>query len=261
MRKICLVIVSLLLCLGMPVFAEQEWAPEGVDIGGSRTPVPMPEGVALSGVYPEFVPSLPKGYYLNDAEYDGQAFILLYRDTADGSREILMSVVQEDSDTHALRYVEGSYEESAGQYLYFMLISGKTRHGSLYLFSMTDNRMNLVLGEPCSNNMAIFSDPPGDIAGLGWVAYKDYILPINLTDGSGYEGGAAGILDLGGMPDISGSFFTGGITENERKYTYLTPLDNGILQLTTVIIDTTEENPEKTTVQYYDCVNKRLTQP
>ena len=261
MRKICLVMLSLLLCLVIPVNAEQSWAPEGVDIGGSHTPVPMPLGVALSDVHPEFVPSLPEGYYLNDAEYDGQAFILLYRDTPDGAREILMSVVQEDTDPHALTYVEGSYEGSGEQYLFFMLINGKTLHGSLYLFSVTDNRMNLVLGEPCSSNMAIFSDPPEDIAGLGWVAYKDYILPIDLSDGSSFEGGAASISDLGDMPDISGSFFSEGITENEQKYTYLTPLDKSILQVTTVIIDTTEENQEKTTVQYYDCVNMQLTRP
>lgn len=261
MKKICLVMLSLLLCLVIPVNAEQAWAPEGVDIGGSRTPVPMPLGVALSDVHPEFVPSLPKGYYLNDAEYDGQAFILLYRDTAGGAREILMSVVQEDTDPHALTYVEGSYEGSGEQYLFFMLINGKTLHGSLYLFSLADNRMNLVLGEPCSNNMAIFSEPPEDIAGLGWVAYKDYILPVDLSDGSSYEGGAASISDLGGMPDISGSFFSGRITESQRKYTYLTPQDKGILQLTTVVIDTAEEIPETITLQYYDCVNMQLTRP
>ena len=237
----------------------QDWAPEGVDIGGSRTPMPMPSGVMLSDVYPEFVPPLPQGYYLNDAQYDGQAFILLYRDSKGGSQEILMSVVQEDIDPHALRYVEGSYEQSGEKYLYFMLINGKTLHGSLYLFSIPDNRMNLVLEEPCSNNMALFDDPPEDIAGLGWVLYKDYILPINLSDGSSYEGGAASIDELlGGMPDIQGSFFAEGIGEHERKHTYLTPLDKGILQLTTVVIDVTEQNPEKIIEQYYDCVNMRL---
>ena len=261
MKKICLVILSMLLCLGMQANAEQAWAPEGVDIGGSHTPVPMPLGVALSDVHPEFVPSLPQGYYLNDAEFDGQAFILLYRDTAGGAREILMSVVQEETDPHALTYVEGSYEGSGEQYLYFMLINGKTLHGSLYLFSLADNRMNLVLDEPCSNNMAIFSDPPDDIAGLGWVAYKDYILPIVLRDGSSFEGGAADISDLGGMPDISGGFFSEGITSGQQKYTYLTPLDKGILQLTTVVTDPAEENAEKITVNYYDCVNMKLTRP
>jgi hypothetical protein len=243
----------------LPEAMVQSWAPEGVDIGGSRTPMPMPPGVMLSDVYPEFMPSLPRGYYLNDAQFDGQAFILLYRDSEGGSQEILMSVVQEDVDPHALRYVEGSYEQSGEQYLYFMLINGKTLHGNLYLFSIPDNRMNLVLEEPCSNNMVLFDDPPEDIAGLGWVLYKDYILPIKLSDGSSYEGGAASISQMGGMPDISGSFFAEGIGENERKYTYLTPLDKGILQLTTVVIDVTEQNPEKIIEQYYDCVNMRLT--
>jgi len=261
MKKICLMILSALLCLSMPSVHAGDWAPEGVDIGGSRTPMPMPPGVVLSDVYPEFVPSLPEGYYLNDAEYDGQAFILLYRDSAEGTQEILMSVVQESLDPHALRYVEGSYEQSGEQFLYFMLINGKTLHGSLYLFSILDKRMNLVLEEPCSNNMALFSNPPEDIAGLGWVLYKDYILPIKLSDGSSYEGGAAGISQLGGMPEISGNFFSEGITENERKYTYLTPLDKGILKLITVVTDTTEQNPEKTVLQYYDCVKMRLTQP
>lgn len=259
MKKICLLILSMFLSISAHGTAGQVWAPEGVDIGGSRTPVTMPSGVMISDVCPEFVPSLPDGYHINDAVYDGQAFILLYRDAADGTREILMSVVQEDSDPHALTYVEGSYEAGGEQFLYFMLINGKTLHGSLYLFSITDKRMNLVLGEPCSNNMAIFDDPPEDIAGLGWVLYGDYILPIDLSEGSSYEGGAAGISDLGGMPDIQGSFFAEGIGENERKYTYLTPLADGILRLTTVVIDVTEQNPERTTVQYYDCVNKRLT--
>ena len=259
MKKFWLIL--LMLCVCVPGLSEQDWAPEGVDIGGSRTPLPMPAGVMLSDVYPEFVPSLPRGYYLNDAQYDGQDFILLYRDSATGSQEILMSVVQDETDPHALNYVEGSYEQSGEKFLYFMLINGKTLHGSLYLFSIADNRMNLVLGEPCSNYMAIFNDPPEDIAGLGWVAYKEYILPIGLSDGSSYEGGAASIAQLGGMPEISGDFFTKGIKENERKYTYLTPMDHGILRLTTVVIDTAEQNPERTVVQFYDCVNRQLAQP
>lgn len=259
MRRICLVV--LLLCLCVPALSEQLWSPEGVDIGGSSTPLPMPEGVELSDVYPEFVPSLPQGYYLNDAEFDGQPFILLYREGADGDLEILMSVVQEETNPHALSYVEGSYEQSGGKFLYFVLVNGKTLHGSLYLFSLEDNRMNMVLEEPCSNNMAAFENPDPEIAGLGWVVWQDYILPIDLDEGSSYEGGAASIADLGGMPEISGNFFTGDVSENERKYTYLTPMDNGILRLTTVIIDTTEQDPEKTFVQYYDCINKRLAQP
>ncbi len=258
MKKVSLVIALLLLCLGASVRAGQEWAPEGVDLGGSRVPVPMPEGVVLSDVYPEFVPGLPEGYHLNDAEYDGQPFILLYRDRAGGGQEILMSVVQEQDDPHALTYVEGSYEGSGGQYLYFMLINGSTLHGSLYLFSLADGRMNLVLEEPCSNNMAIFTDAPEDIAGLGWVAWGDWILPVDLADGSSYEGGAANIEELGGMPEIAGSFFSGGIAPGERKYTYLTPRDRGILTLTTVVIDAAGLGPERTVQQDYDCVNRRL---
>ena len=261
MKRIVLIMVMLLLSLCIPGLCEQDWAPEGVDIGGSRTPLPMPAGVLLSGVNPEFTPSLPQGYYLNDAEYDGQAFILLYRDSEAGSQEILMSVVQEEDNPHALNYVEGSFEQSGGQYLYFMLMNGKTLHGSLYLFSVEDDRMNLVLGEPCSSGMAIFDDPPQDIAGLGWVAYKDYILPIDLSDGSSFEGGAAIISELGGMPEISGGFFSKGIAGHERKYTYLTPIDQGILRLTTVVTDTTEQNQDRTVEQYYDCVNMRLLQP
>ncbi|MHC1787415.1 MAG: hypothetical protein AB9880_10180 [Christensenellales bacterium] len=258
MKRIAIFLI--LLCLALPSLGEQTWAPEGVDIGGSRTPVAMPEGVALSEVYPEFVPSLPEGYHLSDALYDGQAFILLYREAADGSREILMSVVQEDGEPHALTYVEGSYEASGGSFLYFMLINGKTRHGSLYLFSLRDERMNLVLGEPCSNNMALFQDPPEDLAGLGYVAWQDLILPIVLSEGSSYEGGAATIADLGGLPGIGGDFFGGAITKDQRKYTFLTPLSPGILQLNTVIIDTTEKTPDLHIVHTYDCLSRQLVQ-
>ena len=45
------------------------------------------------------------GIFLNDAEFDGQPFILFYREDADGDREILMSVVQEETNPHALVYV------------------------------------------------------------------------------------------------------------------------------------------------------------
>ncbi len=257
MKRVFPFIVLLLLCLGVIAHAEQDWAPQGVDIGGSRVPVPMPEGVMLSDVHPEFVPRLPEGYHLTDAEYDGQPFILLYRDGANGTQEILMSVVQEETDPHALNYVEGSYEGSGGQYLYFMLINGKTLHGSLYLFSLKDERMNLVLGEPCSTNMAIFSEAPDDIVGLGWVAYNGWILPIKLSDASSYEGGAADIDELGGMPEIGGSFFAG-TASTERKYTHLTPLDGGILEVETVVADTSGQKPDRIIVQFYDCVNRRL---
>lgn len=67
------------------------------------------------------------------------------------------------------------------------------------------------------------------------------------------------ISDLGGMPGINGDFFSKGIAANERKYTYLTPMDHGILRLTTVVIDTAGQKSDRTVVQYYDCVNMRLT--
>ncbi len=258
MKRICL-ITALLLCLGTAAFAEPAWAPGGVDNGGSRVPVLMPEGMLMSDVHPEFVPGLPQGYHINDAEYDGQPFILLYRDGADGGREILMSVAQEEENPHALNYAEGSFEGSGGQYLYFMLISGKTLHGSLYLFSLADGRMNLVLEEPCSNNMAIFTDAPEDVAGLGWVLYGDWILPIDLKDGSSYEPGAAAIGGLGGMPEIGGSFFFGA-DEGENKYTYLTPMDGGRLLLTTVFSDPAGEREDRTVEQLFDCLKGQLIQ-
>lgn len=259
MKKIWLLIF--VMCLSVPGLSEQLWAPEGVELGGSSTPIPMPKGLILSDVHPEFVPSLPTGYFLNDAEYEGQALILLYRENADGVPEILMSVRQEDTSPHSLNYVEGSYEQSGEQFLYFMLINGQTLHGSLYLFSLADKRMNLVLEEPCSTYMAVFPDPSAEISGLGWVAYRDYILPIDLGNGSSYEGGAMSISSLGGMPAIDGDFFAGDIAENERKYTYLKPSGNGILQITTVVKDTVDAAHKKIVTQYYDCVNKRLTQP
>ncbi len=256
MKKICLML-ALIVCIGAAVRAEPAWAPEGADIGGSRVPVPMPEGVMLSDVHPEFVPGLPEGYHISDAEYDGQPFILLYRDRADGGQEILMSVAQEEERPHALNYAEGSFEASGGRYLFFMLISGGTLHGSLYLFSLADNRMNLALAEPCSNNMAIFEDAPEDIAGLGWVLYGDWILPIDLKDGSSYEPGAESIQDLGGMPEIGGSFFLGA-KEGENKYTYLTPMEGGVLKLTTVFSDPAGEREDRAVEQLFDCVKGQL---
>lgn len=258
MKKIALAALALSIVLSFSAAAAQEWAPEGVDMGGSRTPMPMPAGVEISNVYPEYIPLLPDGYYLDDALYDGQAFILLYRDATQGGQEILMSIVQEEETAHALNYVEGSWEASSKKFLYFMLINGQTLHGSLYLFSIEDNRMNLVLEEPCSNNMVLFDVPPADIEGLGWVLWKDYILPIRLSDGSSYEGAAASIEMLGGMPEISGSFFNHTGLGTEIKYTYLTPVGSQVLKLTTVVNNTDEETYEDLAQQYYDCVTMQL---
>jgi len=258
MKRMSWVILTVCMILTFSCALAQEWAPPGVYLGGSRTPLPMPEGVWLTDINPEFTPSLPEGYYLSDAEYDGQAFILLYRDTAEGGQEILMSVVQEEVNPHALNYVEGSYEGSGKKFLYFMLINGQTLHGSLFLFSLEDNRMNLVLEEPCSNNMVLFDHPPADIEGLSWVLWKDYILPIKLSDGSSYEGGAASIGMLGGMPRISGDFFAGGLVDGQIKYSYLTPVDSHVLKVSTVIMDSAYEIQISIVEQYYDCLTKEL---
>ncbi len=253
-----LLLLLLVFCLLPLSVLAQEWAPEGVELGGSRTPLPAPDGIIFDDFEPEEPTGLPEGYYIKDAGYDGQRFILVYREDGKGGREILFSVVQEEECAHGLQYVKGSYEQSGRRFLYFMLVSGKTLHGSLYCFSLRDNRMNLVLEEPCSNNMVLFENPPADIQGLGWVLYKDYILPIDLDEASSYEGMAASIEQLGGLNEIEGNFFAGKLTDKERKYTYLAAEEDSRLTLTTVVLEPDDPLTERRTVYVYDCIGMKI---
>lgn len=75
---------------------------------------PMPVGVDIVDSVPVSDVS-PWSYYISNVRYDGQEFVMIWRDTPKGDAEWICNVAQTGQDTslrHTVEYAEESYERS-----------------------------------------------------------------------------------------------------------------------------------------------------
>lgn len=224
--------------------------------GSSITPQKAPEDLVI-GYRASIADTNTWNYFITDAYYSDQKYQMVCREDPVGNIEVLYGLAQTDDYIVSINYVDLSFEKSGNRFLYFTIENGLTLHDSLFCFNLETLRFNEVLSEPCSN-MVIFYDAPADIAGLGWVLYGDYILPIKLSDASSYEGMTKGIEDLGDMSDISYSFFFSVGSADEFKYSILDTLPDGVLQIQVVTFSPSAENPESRVIYNYDCVKQTI---
>lgn len=113
---------------------------------------PLPAGAEILGSIP-FADILPWSYTISDVRYDGQDFVMVWRDTPKGDAEWICSVTQTTEDTalrHSIEYVEESYEHSGEKYLYFTISDAGNFHRSLWCFDPETTYFNRVLDVPAA---------------------------------------------------------------------------------------------------------------
>ncbi len=150
---------------------------------------PLPAGAEILESIP-VADILPWSYTISDVRYDGQDFVMVWRDTPKGDAEWICSVTQTTGDTalrHSIEYVEESYERSGEKYLYFTISDASNFHRSLWCFDPETTYFNRVLDAPCSN-MILLEYEPHEAQGIGWIVYDHYLAAVDLAVGSTDEG-------------------------------------------------------------------------
>jgi hypothetical protein len=245
------------LCLAILVFSGAALsafalaeAAESIDLILYDPPLPMDGSWEPGDMEGEPDSTLPEGYFVADLWQGDLLYFALYRSDGEGGNEILFLIDVNHDDADNLNYLSGSYDQSGGKYLYFMMIDGATSHGLLYCYDIAANGLRQVLDGPCSNNAIL---PDGDEDGGGGLCLLlngDSIRVLDLRTAEVVK--SVSIEELGGMPEIEGSFFAGALKQGERKYTYLEKDDEGLILLNTVVVQWHPVSDIRKCVSVYD---------
>lgn len=185
--------------------------------------------------------ALPWSYYISDIRYDGQDFVMVWRDTPKGDAQWICSVTQTSGDTalrHSVEYVGGSYEGSGEKFLYFTIQDASTFHRSLWCFDLETEYFNRVLESPCSN-MIRLQDEPGDAQNLGWIVYDHYLAAIDLAGGTTYEGMTIDLSEY-----IEGSLFYEIGAFGTHKFVRLNDIGNSAVEIEVITAEPETSAPE-----------------
>lgn len=226
------------LCMTMLIFSAAVFSSfalaepaESIDLAVCSPPLPMDESWELGDMEGEPDETLPEGYFVADLWQGSLLYFGLCRSDGNGGEEILFLIDVNHDDADNLNYISGSYALSGEQSLYFMMIDGETSHGLLYCYDLGTDSLRQVLEGPCSNN-AILLD--GEAAGMCLLVNGDSIITLDLKTAEVVQ--SVSIAELGGLPQIGGSFFTGDLQPGERKYTYLEKGGGGLYLLNTIVV-------------------------
>lgn len=183
---------------------QQPTKPGNMEIVASKGEAkPMPAGS-------EVIDSVPVAdvsawsYYISNVRYDGQDFVMVWRDTLRGDAEWICSIPQTTGDTalrHSVEYVEESCGRSGEKYLYFTITDAATFHRSLWCFDVENVYFNRVLDAPCSN-MIILADAPQDLKNIGWIVCDKTLAALDLQKGTADQSASIDLTEY-----IEGSLF------------------------------------------------------
>ena len=226
-KALCLAILVVSVSV-LPAFSLAETA-ESIDLTLYDPPLAMDGSWELGDMEGEPDSTLPEGYAVADLWQGDMLYFALYRSDGNGGNEILFLIDANRDNADNLNYLSGSYDYSGGQYLYFMMIDGDTSHCLLYRYDIAANSIRRILDGPCSTNAIMLG---GD--SLCLLLNGDCIRVLNLRTAEVVQ--SVSIDDLGGLPEIDGSFFTGALAEGERKYSYLQKDDEGLILINTIVM-------------------------
>ena len=184
---------------------------------------------------------LPWSYYISDVRYDGQEFVMVWRDNPKGDAQWLCSVTQTAGDTalrHTIEYTEGSYEGSGEKFLYFTIEDAFTFHRSLWCFDLETEYFNRMLEFPCSN-MIRLKDEPGDARGIGWIVYDHYLAAVDLAQGATYEGMTIDLSEY-----IKGSLFYEPGAVGTHKFVRLSDIGSYAVEIEVITAEPETSAPE-----------------
>ncbi len=251
LKALCMVML-IVSAAGFSSLALAETA-ETIDLTVYSPPLPMDESWELGDMEGEPDETLPEGYVVADLWQGNMLYFGLCRPDGNGGNEILFLIDANHDDADNLNYLSGSYALSGEKYLYFMMIDGETSHGLLYCYDMAAGSLRQVLHGPCSNN-AVMLD--GGAAGQCLLLNGDSIRILDLKTAEVVQ--SVSIADLGGLPQIEGSFFTGALQPGERKYTYLEKDDEGLILLNTIVVQWHPVSDIRKCQNVYDLQRKRI---
>lgn len=227
--------------------------PEVIGAKGQPKPVPAGQEILRSDAAADV---LPWSYYVSETQYEGQYFLMIWRDNPQGEAQWIASVAQPMLGFHQAGYVEGSLEGSDGRYLYFTIKNGSSQQSGLWCFDLTTECFSEVLPEPCGN-MVVPQNPPPDLAGLGWIVYDHYIAAIDLDRGTTDEGMTMDNNQYGFFPEIGNSFFVPEEEAGAVRQPALTDLGGGALRVEFTTWDPASPAVEAKDRYQYDCLNFR----
>lgn len=222
---------------------------------------PLPPGAEILQSIPA-VDALPWSYYISDVRYDGQDFVMVWRDTSKGDAQWICSVAQTGEDTalrHSIEYVGGSFEGSGDHFLYFTIEDGANFHRSLWCLDPETLYFNRVLDVPCSN-MILLAYEPHEARGIGWIVYDHYLAAVDLAAGSTDEG-----LTIDLDEYIDDHLFYGIGAFGTHKFVSLSDIGNSghgefALQLDAITAEPETSAPELRTVYQFDILTHKFSQ-
>ena len=216
---------------------------------------PLPPGAEVLQSIPA-VDVLPWSYYISDVRYDGQDFVMMWRDTPKGDdAQWLCSVAQTTEDTalrHSIEYVEESYERSGEKYLYFTILDASNFHRSLWCFDPETTYFSRVLDAPCSN-MILLEYEPHEAQGIGWIVYDHYLTAVDLASESIDEG-----LTIDLDEYIDDHLFYGIGAFGTHKFVTLSDLGNYALQIEGITAEPETSAPELRTIYQLDLLSHKF---
>lgn len=196
-------------------------------------------------------------YFYENVKMDGKRYTVVARTSDVVPIEIILAApeIYGDKYVHTFSYEAFSYEQSGNAFIYFCDFDSDTHVSTLYFFSLETEVVGEVFDGQTSN-MVVFEDPDEDVQGIGWVAYKDMIVAVNLEDGSSDEGLTKTIAELGNMDETNGHFFGNPTQNNNVKYTQLSAGEDNIL---IIKIMEGKGTDIKTVAEYkFDCTTQKL---
>lgn len=236
---------------------------DGVEIVASQGEAkPLPPGAEILDSIP-VCDVLPWSYYISSIRYDGQEFVMVWRDTPKGDdTQWICSVAQTTGDTalrHSIEYVEESYERSGENYLYFTVTDAANFHRSLWCFDPETRYFNRVLDAPCSN-MILLEYEPHEAQGIGWIVYDHYLAAVDLAFGSTDEG-----LTIDLDEYIDDHLFYGIGAFGTHKFVSLSDIGNTgygefALQLDAIIAEPETSAPELRTIYQFDILTHKFSE-
>lgn len=187
---------------------------------------------------------LPWSYYIGDVRFDGQEFVMVWRDNPKGDAQWLCSIPQyagDDSLRHAVEYAEGSFESSGEKFLYFTIQDAATFHRSLWCFDPKSEYFDMLLEAPCSN-MVILADEPKDAQHIGWIVYDHYLAAVDLANGEAFTSMS---IDLDGH--VKDSLFYGIDSFGTHKYVRLSDAGSNDVEIESITSEPATSAPEQRT--------------
>ena len=193
-------------------------------------------------------------YYGGVMPLEGTRMLVLWRENSEGTAQRLLSMPQAEDGTmpHEVQYMEGSFEKSQEQFLFFTVKSGASGHNALWQFNVNNEKLGRYLDYPCSN--MIFTElSMTTLKDRAWIAQDQNILAIDMSTGFLDYDASMSLRNV-----VNDSMFYVPESTTLVKHVELADLHDGIISVS--VITTDKETGVETARETYNLnvVTKRM---